>query len=38
MIAKQNYLNSRNKDKKNEVDTFRTQRVIDSGIFVKLEK
>lgn len=38
MFAKLNDLTSRNKEKKTEVDTYRTQRVIDSGIFLKIEK
>lgn len=36
--SKSNHLSSKNKVKKNEVDTYRTQRVIDSSIFLKIEK
>lgn len=36
MFVKLNDLNSKNKEKKSEVDTYRTQRVIDSGIFLKI--
>jgi len=38
IFSKLNELTSKNKEKKNEVDIFRTQRVIDSGIFLKIEK
>lgn len=38
MFSRLNDLTSKNKEKKNEVDAYRTQRVIDSGIFLKIEK
>ena len=38
MVAKLNDLTSKTKEKKTEVDAYRTQRVIDSGIFLKIEK
>jgi hypothetical protein len=38
MFSKLNDLTSKNKERKSEVDTYRTQRVIDSGIFLKIEK
>lgn len=38
MFAKLNDLTSKNKERKHEVDAYRTQRVIDSGIFLKIEK
>lgn len=36
--SKSNNLSSKNKVKKNEIDAYRTQRVIDSSIFLKIEK
>ena len=36
--SKSNNLSSKNKSKKNQVDAYRTQRVIDSSIFLKIEK
>jgi hypothetical protein len=36
MYSKLNDINAKNKERKHEVDTFRTQRVIDSGIFLKI--
>ena len=38
LYSKMNSLTSKTKNKKFEVDTFRTQRVIDSNIFDKIEK
>ena len=38
LYSKMNSLTSKTKNRKSEVDTFRTQRVIDSNIFDKIEK
>ena len=38
MYSKNNDINSKIKTKKNEIDAARTQRVIDSCIFLKIEK
>lgn len=38
MFAKLNDLTSKTKERKAEVDAYRTQRVIDSGIFLKIQK
>lgn len=38
MFSKYNDITSKNKERKGEIDVYRTQRVIDSGIFLKIEK